>query len=222
MHTIKTGETAFDHIYGKGHFDYLAENKEASTTFNMFMTQSSGRTRSPLGSYSFEGKGLIVDVGGGQGALLAHILRSNPHLNGLLYDLPQGVAEARKYLLAQGVLDRCRIVTGSFFDSVPQGGDVYFMSRILHDWPDEKAATILANCRKAISDKGTLLIRDAVIPEGDTPSRGKQLDLTMLYMLGGMERTEKEWRSLLHRSKFELNEIIRTGQPFDLIEATPG
>ncbi len=221
IHTVKTGETAFDHVYGKGHFDYLAEHEDSNKIFNMFMTQSIGRYVSPLETYDFKGRSLIVDVGGGRGTLIAKVLRVNEHLKGILFDLPQGVVEAGQFLEAQRVSHRCRIVTGSFFDSVPAGGDVYVMSRILHDWPDEKASTILSNCRSAIGDKGTLLIQESVIPEGDAPSFGKQTDLTMLFLTGGLERTEREWRGLLSGAGFRLDRIIKTGQPHDLIEATP-
>ncbi|HEX4921524.1 MAG TPA: methyltransferase [Candidatus Bathyarchaeia archaeon] len=221
LHTVMTGETAFNHVYGKGHFDYLAEHPEASKTFNAFMTQSARRFGRPLEHVNLDGKHLIVDVGGGRGTILAHILRTNPELKGILYDLPHGVAEAGSFLKENGVADRCKIITGSFFDSVPEGGDVYLLSRILHDWPDETAQLILANCRKAISHNGTLLIREAVIPEGDTPSPGKQTDLQMLIMLGGTERSEPEWRQLLKKSKFELKTLTKTGGPFDLIYADP-
>lgn len=221
LHTVKTGETAFNHIYGQGHFDWMSDHPEASTIFNMFMAQSTRRFGRSLEEIRLSGRDLIVDVGGGRGTFLAHILRSNPGLNGILYDLPQGCAEAGPFLEAQGVADRCKIIHGSFFDSVPSGGDVYFLSRILHDWPDPKAKQILDNCRKAISSDGSLLIREAVIPEGDTPSPGKQVDLIMLYMLGGAERTEPEWRRILADSRFDLKSVTKTGAPFDLIEARP-
>ncbi len=112
-------------------------------------------------------------------------------------------------------------MTGSAFESIPRGGDIYIMSRVLHDWPDDKAAALLANCRKAISKDGVLLIRDSVLPEADAPSPGKQLDLTMLFMLGGQERSEQEWRSLLLASGFRVANIWRTRGPFDLIESNP-
>ena len=221
LHTVKTGETAFNHIYGKGHFDYLGENPEAAKTFNLYMATSFARFGSPFQSYKFKEGSLIVDVGGGRGHLITEIVRSDPSLRGVLYDLPQGVAEAAAYLESNNVAQRCKIVSGSFFDHIPPGGDVYLLSRILHDWPDDKAKQILENCRKSIRDDGILLVREHVIPEGDTPSFGKQLDLTMLFMLGGAERTEKEWRKLLQDSGFSISRIIETGQSFDLIEARP-
>jgi len=221
FHTVRTGETAFNHLYGKGHFEYLAEHPEASKIFNAYMSEGLRRYGNRMESYDFKDRHFVVDVGGGRGDLIASVLRANPALEGILYDLPQGVAEAADYLESQGVANRCQIMTGSAFDSIPAGGDAYVMSRVLHDWPDEKAAVLLSNCRKAIAKGGTLLIRENVLPEDDTPSMGKQLDLTMLYMLGGAERTEAEWRNLLQASGFSLTRILKTKSPFDIIEAAP-
>ena len=150
LHTVRTGETAFNHLYGKGHFEWMAEQPDASSTFNKAMAQSLRRQGNPLESYDYSGKRLVVDVGGGRGDLITSIIRANPGLKGILFDLPQGAEEAQSHLRTNGVADRCQIIRGSFFNSVPEGGDVYVLSRILHDWPDDKAATILANCRKAI------------------------------------------------------------------------
>jgi O-methyltransferase/methyltransferase family protein len=221
LYTVKTGETAFDHVYGMGRWDFLGKNPEASKTCNLFMASSQARFPNPFEFYNFKDRHLIVDVGGGRGHVIAGIMKLNSNLKGILFDLPQGVAEARSFLTSEGIDQRCQIVTGSFFDSVPAGGDLYLLSRILHDWQDQEAKLILDNCRKAIRDDGILLLRENVIPEGDTPHAGKQLDISMLYMVGGAERTEEEWSRLLQDSRFKLNRIIKTGQPFDLIEARP-
>ncbi len=219
LHSVRTGETAFNHLYGKGHFDWLAEHADASSTFNKAMAQSLRRQGNPVESYDYSGKRVVVDVGGGRGDLISSVLVANPAMEGVLYDLPQGSAEARSVLQAKGVEDRCHIKTGSFFDSIPAGGDIYVLSRILHDWPDDKAATILANCRKAIKDDGTLLIRDNVLSDGDV--QGSTLDVTMLIMTGGEERTESEWKNLLQSAGFALTQVYKKEGQFDLIEAKP-
>jgi len=219
LHSVRTGETAFNNLYGKGHFDWMAEHADASSTFNKAMAQSLRRQGNPVESYDYSGKRLVVDVGGGRGDLISSVLVANPAMEGVLFDLPQGSAEAQSLLQAKGVEDRCHIKTGSFFDSIPSGGDVYVLSRILHDWPDDKAATILANCRKAIKDDGTLLIRDYVLSDGDV--QGSTLDVTMLIMTGGEERTESEWKNLLQSAGFALTRVYKQEGQFDLIEAKP-
>src|SRR5712691_11309411 len=219
LHSVLTGETAFNHLYGKGHFEWMAENADASATFNKAMAQSLRRLENPVESFDYSGKRLIVDVGGGRGGLITSVMQANPALKGILFDLPQGIGEAPSFLKTKGVADRCRIITGSAFDSIPPGGDVYVLSRVLHDWPDDKAATILANCRKAIKDDGTLLIRDNVLSDGDV--QGSTLDVTMLIMTGGEERTESEWKSLLQSAGFALTRVYKKEGQFDLIEAKP-
>jgi len=221
LHTVRTGETSFDHLHGMGHFEFLAQNPEASAVFNAAMASGLRQTENPLDRYDFSSRHLVVDVGGGRGDQIVSILRTSPRLKGILFDLPQVAADARAYLKASGVTDRCELMTGSAFESIPRGGDVYVMSRVLHDWPDDKAALLLANCRKAISEGGILLIRDSVLPDGDAASQAKQMDLTMLIMTGGLERSEAEWRTLLRAAGFDLANVRRTTSPFDLIEAKP-
>lgn len=221
LHTVRTGETAFNHLYGKGQFEYLAEHAEASSTFNKAMAQSLRHRKNPIESYNFKDKRLVVDVGGGRGDMLASVLAANPSMNGILFDLPQGAAEAQSLLRAKGVENRCQIKTGSFFDSIPSGGDVYMLSRILHDWHDEKAAVILANCRKSIKPGGTLLIRENVLPEQDADEKATQLDLIMLAVTGGEERTESEWKNLLKSAQFRVKRFHRKKGELDLIEAKP-
>ena len=219
LHTVRTGETAFNHLYGKGHFEWLGDHPDESSIFNKAMAQSLRVLKNPLESYNFSAKRLIVDVGGGRGDLISSIMQANPTLKGILFDLPQGAGEAQSRLKTAGVADQCQVIRGSFFNSVPEGGDAYVLSRILHDWPDDKAATILANCRKAIKEDGTLLIRDNVLTDGD--ERGSQLDLTMMIMTGGEERTESEWKNLLQSTGFHLTKIHKKDGQLDLIEAKP-
>jgi len=219
LHAVRTGETAFNHLYGKGHFDWLAEHPDESSTFNKAMAQSLRRLENPLESYDYSGKSLIVDIGGGRGDLITSIMLANPSLKGILFDLPQGMGEAKEQLKTKGVADRCQIIPGSFFDSVPKGGDVYVLSRILHDWPDDKVATILANCRRAIKEDGTLLIRDSVLSDHD--ELASMQDVTMMIMTGGEERTESEWKNLLQSAGFRLNKVYKKEGQLDLIEAKP-
>ncbi len=221
LHTVKTGETAFDHVYGMGHFEYLAQHPVASATFNAAMATSARFAASPLDGYDFSDHRTIVDIGGGTGALLGSILRANPGMRGILYDLPSAVAEAPSHLAAMGVQDRCEIRTGSAFESVPAGADVYLMSRILHDFADERALVLLRNCRRAVPAGGLLLLREGVLAETDIPRRRALLDLEMMALNGGRERTEAEWRALLGRAGFSLSRIWPSRGMQDLIEARP-
>ena len=221
LHCVRTGDTPFDHVYGMGHFEYLARNPEAAATFHRLMAWSSRIGGEPLQGYDLGRHKVLVDVGGGSGALIATTLQSRPGLRGILYDQESAVTEAPEMLRASGVADRCKIVIGSAFDGVPSGGDVYVMSRVLHDWPDEKALILLANCRKAMDEAGVLLLVEGVLPDrGASPSR-LWLDLVMMVMTGGRERTEEDWRALLRRARFSLTAVHPTRQNQDIIEARP-
>jgi hypothetical protein len=221
LHTVKTGEIAFNHAYGVGHFEYLAQHPEASATFHRTMAGAIEGVGDPFEGFDFGNYHVLVDVGGGHGALLAAVLRAHDGLRGILYDLENAVVDAPAFLESAGVKDRCEIQTGSAFESIPSGGDLYVMSRILHDWPDERALTLLRNCRKVVPDSGALLLREVVLAEGIPPPARAQLDLMMMAITGGRERTQQEWRELLHQSGFVLRRawMRRAGQ--DLIEAGP-
>lgn len=218
--SVKTGKTAFDSVFGEGHFEYLGKHPEESETFNTMMAQMlrASPTRRSIERYDFTGRKTVVDVGGGVGELLASVLLRNPHLMGILYDLPAAVKSAPDLLRARGVYGRVKIFTGSAFDSIPGGGDVYTMSRVLHDHPDDVAVKILRNCRKVIPSDGVLLIGDSVVPGGSTPSQGKMVDLTMLIMTGGRERTERDWKALLNEGGFTMT---RADGKDSLVEARP-
>lgn len=222
LHTVRTGETAFDHIYGMGHFDYLARHPEANATFHRTMNSSLGDLEDPLEGCDLRDRHVLVDIGGGRGVLLAAVLRRQPTLRGVLFDLPNALTDAPAFLDSRGVRDRCEIRAGSAFDSVPAGGDVYLMSRILHDWPDEMALQLLRNCRSAIRDDGILIIRDGVLSEGALPPARAQLDLMMMAVAGGRERTEAEWRQLLLRAGFDLQRVVPGPRSQELILAVPG
>ncbi len=192
LHSFMTGEPAFDQVYGSGFFDYLAEHPDASGTFDRAMAAGSQGRVADLLSYDWTGIELVADIGGGNGAALGVVLASNPHLRGVLFDLPTVVVAADEVLRDAGVLDRCDIVGGDFFtDSLPPA-DVYVLSQILHDWNDERASAILRNCRRTLADDGRLLLVEGIVPDGPEPDFGKLFDLHMLVLVGGKERTESE------------------------------
>ncbi len=221
LHTVRTGDTAYEYLHGMSHWEHMATDPEEAATFNAAMAEGTRRFGNPFATLDLSERRLAVDVGGGRGELLAMLLADRPNLKGLLYDLPQGVADAGPFLESKGLRNRVRIETGSMFDSVPRGGDLYVLSRVLHDWPDDRAAVILRNCRKALGDGGVLLIREVVLPPGDAPSWGKQMDLVMLFMLGGAERTEAEWRALLEPCGFAIAAVHPIRGPMSIIEAKP-
>ncbi len=221
LYTVRTGETAFNHLFGEGIFEYLASHPEAGSAFNARMAALPSKGEELLSLFDFSMARTVVDVGGGRGAVLATLLIARPHLKGILFDLPGVVLEAEKLLADQGVRDRCQLVGGSVLDSVPAGGDTYLTSTVLHGFDDAQAARVLRNIRRAIPPDGTLLLWEFVVPPGGAPSRSKTLDLRMLYASGGVERTEPEWRRLLRDSGFRLKEIAQPATPRPLLIATP-
>jgi SAM-dependent methyltransferase len=218
--SVKTGETAFEHVFGMGLFDYLARHPAEARTFDEAMTGWSTQTaRAIVASYDFAGISTLADVGGGHGALLGTILRAHPEMRGILFDAPAVVEGTTGRLEAVGLLDRCRVVGGDFFATVPEGADAYVLCHIIHDWDDARAVAILANCRRALAPGGKVLLMEIVIPPGNTPSLGKLLDLEMLVVAGGRERTEAEYGSLLAEAGLRLARIVPTPSPLSLIEA---
>ncbi len=218
---VRTGQAQFARVYGVSRWEYLSTHPEASATFHAAMVEVSRYANPVFGAYDFSGRKVVVDVGGGRGQVVGAILAANPHLRGILFDLPDGLKEAESHLASLGVADRCAIVSGNMFESVPAGGDAYVLSQILHDWPDEKAVEILAQVRRVVPKEGVLLVREVVLPAGDAPSQAKLADLTMLAMLGGAERTDAEWRDLLGAGGFSLTRVHGSEAREQLIEARP-
>lgn len=220
--SVRTGRTAFDHVYGEPVFDYLGKHPDESAVFNEGMTGfSTAAAQAVVQTYDFSVFRTIVDIGGGHGALLTAILNQHPGLQGIVFDSPDVVAGAVSPLTEAGLAHRCQVQGGDFFQAVPTGGDCYIMKHIIHDWNDDRAQRILQNCRAAISANGKLLITEMVIPPGNTPAIGKWLDLEMLVVASGKERTEAEYRTLLANAGFQLTRIIPTSAPVSVIEAIP-
>jgi hypothetical protein len=222
LQSVRTGETAFDHIVGKPFFEHLAANPKSAAVFNEAMASSTeGAARAVANAYDFSPFRTIVDVGGGTGAFLAGILHANPQARGVLFDQPNVVATAGGLLTSAGVADRCNVVGGDFFEAVPGGGDVYMLSWIIHDWDDDRSVAILKNCRRAMAHDARLLVIEQVIPPGNEASLSKLYDLHMLVLSGGRERREDEYRDLLAASDLQLARIIPTDVPRSVIEALP-
>lgn len=221
LHSVRTGENAFEHVHGTGVWQYRAAHPGESAIFDRAMTSLSRRgTAALLAAYDFGRFRRLVDVGGGNGALLAAILGAYPALEGVLFDQPHVVAGAGALLEEAGVADRCEIVEGSFFDAVPAGADGYLMRAIIHDWEDEPATRILATIRRAMPEGGTLLIVDRVLAPPNEGRDGKLSDLNMLVGPGGQERTREEFAVLLDGAGFRLERIVGTGL-FSVVEGVP-
>jgi len=203
--TVRTGQPAFPRIYGAPLFEYLDGHAADAAVFNAAMSSSPGYVDSIVGAYDFSKFERIVDVGGGHGLLLAGILSANPRLQGVLQDLPSVVTGASA-LRREPLSERCEIIGGSFFEDVPAGGDAYILKGIIHDWDDESAVRILKNCRRAIPPNGTLLLLETVLTPSRDPARAL-MDLLMMVLTSGRERTEAEFRSLLQGAGFSMTRV---------------
>jgi C-methyltransferase len=218
--SIRTGRSVVPVLHGKESFDYFAGAPEHAELFNRTMTSISELTdASVVAGYDFTAYPTIVDVGGGHGPLLAAILAAAPASQGVLYDLPQVVADATSLLCKHNVADRARIEGGSFFESVPGGGDAYVLKNIMHDWPDQKAVQILRNVRAAAGPRATVLLVELVIPDHDRDFPGKWADLEMLLNLAARERTAAEYRKLLSQAGFRMTRVVQTASPLSVVEA---
>jgi ribosomal protein RSM22 (predicted rRNA methylase) len=194
--------------------------------FNAAMQSNTEQVRDAVvAAYNFKGVQSVVDVGGGRGTLIAAMLKANPNLRGTILDLPAGLAEADSYLKQQGVHERCQVVSGNFFESVPAGQDLYVLKQIIHDWSDEKAVAILATCRKAMGAGSRLVVVERIMPakaEESAEARGMfMVDIQMLVVLGGRERTVEEFGALFDRAGLRLTRVIPTGSIYQLIEGVP-
>ncbi|ACL62372.1 O-methyltransferase family 2 [Methylobacterium nodulans] len=227
---VCTGRTAAEHLFGaEDAFRRYAADARFGAVFNAGMTVLSAATAvAVVAAYDFPAAGLVVDVGGGQGRLIAAVLRARPGLQGVLLDLPSVVAGAPGLLAEAGVAERCEVVGGDMFTGVPEGGDLYVLSRVIDSFDDARAIAVLANCRRAmVGGHGRLLLVEPVLPDrvGAVAAPDVQenmlMDLNMLVRTGGRERTEAEYRAFLAAAGLRLERVLPTGAPVSLVEAAP-
>ncbi|MFD0385317.1 methyltransferase [Streptomyces stramineus] len=224
---VRTGETTFETAFGTDFFGHLKEHPELSAEFNVAMGQATLVAAEALpGHHDFGRYGTIVDVGGGDGTLLAAILRAHPGPRGVIYDTAEGLAQAPARLAAQGLTDRVTLTVGDFFASAPAGGDLYLLKSVIHDWTDEQCVTILRHIRTVIPDSGTLMIVEPVLPavvDAGTTPLAYLSDLNMLVNVGGRERTADDFAALCTEAGFALDAVSPLPQPnvFHVVEAKP-
>jgi precorrin-6B methylase 2 len=220
MHSVKTGAPAFHHLFGVPLFDYYVAHPEAGRIgSDGLKSVGRGQDEAVAATLELRGGRRLVDVGGGQGGLLAALLAAHPEAEGMLFDLPHVVALAPPVLAAAGVASRCRITGGDFFEALPRDGEIYLLRKVLHDWDDRRADQLLAVCRDAMPAGARLVVAEAIVPEGNAPAYAKLLDLLMLAYAGGRERTEREYRALLAAAGFTVDRIVPTRSSLSLIEA---
>jgi O-methyltransferase domain len=219
-HSAVTGGTALKKALGMDAFEYFRQNPEENQAFNAAMTSITAQMVGPtVDAYDFGETGTLADVGGGHGALLGMILQKHAGLRGIVYDLPHVVEGARVTVEALGLASRCEIVEGDFFQSAP-AADHYVLKSVIHDWDDERAVTILKNCAKAMRGTGgKVILLDLMIRPGNEPDVAKWIDVEMLAMAGGRERTEGEHAALLAKAGLRLARVVRSASPMCAIEA---
>jgi hypothetical protein len=219
--SVRTGRPMANDALGMGLFEWYAQNAEEAGFFNAAMGNLSALAASELVRvYDFSAVRTVADVGGAHGVLLTAILRANPEARGILFDLPHVIATAEQEIQARGISQRCELVSGDFLEAVPEGADLHLLKQVVHDWDDERATRLLRNCHTALAPAGKLLLIEMVIPADNSPSPAQAMDLNMLVLLGGRERTEDEFRRLLAAAGFRLERVIPTHSPFNVIEAT--
>ena len=220
LESVKTGLPVFKNLFGMEIFEYLAHNPSAAKVYDEAISSFSGKYPDAITSaYDFSSILKLVEVAGGRGSLFAAILKANPTMEGILFDVPHVIERTRHLIEAEGLKERCELVGGDFFESVPNGGNAYLLKNIIHNWDDERAVVILKNCHRAMQGNGKLLIVEMVIPSSNEPFFGKLLDLqVMINYQGGCERTKAEYQTLFETAGFKLTKILPTASPLSIIE----
>ncbi|MBV9498785.1 MAG: methyltransferase [Acidobacteriaceae bacterium] len=223
LYSIQTGQPAREKLFGMNAFDYLKKNPEMARIFDDAMTNMSELMGQAIANaYDFGAWGSVMDVGGGNGILLATILKAHRGLHGVLADLPHVLERARERGFLGGELEaRCEMKPCDFLQQIPAGCRAYMMKSVVHDWDDERAHKILVNCRRAVPEDGVLLLLEYALSNANSPSMGRFVDIAMMLLTGGRERTVQEYRELLSDSGFRLNQVIAVPGDFSIIEAFP-
>jgi hypothetical protein len=221
-HVVRTGEPGFNKAFGSALFDYVMTHPDLGPILDAGMSSIHGyETGAMLDAYDFRGVRVLADIGGGNGSLLAGVLQRHPAIRGILFDLGHVVGRAAGNLQQLGVADRCQVIEGSFFDTIPAGADAYVFRHIIHDWNDEQCVQILGHCRRVVPSDGRVLLVECVVPPGNAPSIAKDFDMTMMTFPGGIERTEAEFRTLLDRTGFQLTSVTPTATMVSVVEGRP-
>lgn len=222
LYSVESGRPAFDHVHGKSLYEYLQQHPEASTTFNEAMTgYSDTESEAIISGYDFSMARTVIDVGGGQGALLSALVRRNPHLSGIVYDLSAVIEKIADDTIRSAKGLKISYVPGNFFIDVPGNGDIYILKSVLHNWDDASCIQILRNCRKAIDGDSRLLVLERLIPTKNQGTESILFDINMLVMTGGQERTEEEYGNIFREAGFFLTRIIPTSSSISIIEGLP-
>jgi O-methyltransferase domain/Dimerisation domain len=226
MHTLRTGEPAFGHVHGMDIWQYRAKHPEAAKIFDQTMANNMELFKAAvLAKYPFSTFKNIVDVGGGDGSFLISVLKANPDMKGVLFDLPHVAEKAQQRIIEAGLSTRCEVVGGDVFTGVPPGGDAYVLSRVVSSFENERAIAILKTCRRVMGAKSKLLLLHLVLPDRVEASSLSQaaivMDLAMMVNTGGRERTEAEHRDLLAASGFQLTQIVPTESEMSVVECVP-
>jgi len=222
LHSARTGEPAFAQVFGADVFDYYATNPQAAaTSAEGLAVRSAHENAAILSAYDFSAVRHAIDVGGGQGTLLRALLQRHPWLRGTLFEREQIAAMARQSLARSALAPRCDVIAGDFFREIAVAGDLYLLKKVVHDWDDARAVTILRNCRAAMTPRSRLLLLEPVIRQPNVPDFAKLLDLLMLVVSGGRERSEAEHARLLARAGLRPTRLIPTASTISIIEAAP-
>jgi hypothetical protein len=219
LQSVRTGQTGFDLVYGKNTFDWFADNPDAARRFDEFQAVGTARSAASVAAaYDFSSAGVVVDIGGGNGTLLTTILSRHTAPRGILFDLAH-VVEAAKPGMDAEITRRCQFVGGDFFKAIPEGGDIYVMKYILHDWEESRALAILATCHRVMRGRAKLLVVEDLVCGPNIPCNAKVSDVNMLARTGGRNRTDGEYRTLLRAGRFDIQRVLPASGDLAVIEA---